>query len=96
MGKYRKRPVVVEAISVEELLAWLSAGAQPVDMDEWVCEAWGRGEIRVSDRGEVGIATMEGNWLVARPEGYWIIRGVEGEIYPCEGEIFSKTYEAAE
>jgi hypothetical protein len=27
-------------------------------------------------------------------EGDWIIRGVQGEFYPCKPDIFAKTYEA--
>lgn len=38
------------------------------------------------------IGTLEGNH-VASP-GDWIIRGVNGEIYPCKPDIFAKTYEA--
>ncbi|MEA9983663.1 hypothetical protein [Subtercola sp. RTI3] len=37
------------------------------------------------------IATLEGV-MAARP-GWWIIRGVAGEFYPCEGSIFDQSYE---
>lgn len=37
------------------------------------------------------VLTLEGE-MVARP-GWWIIKGVKGEFYPCEGEIFDGTYE---
>ena len=30
--------------------------------------------------------------MMARP-GDWIIRGVNGEFYPCKADIFAKTYE---
>jgi hypothetical protein len=27
--------------------------------------------------------------------GDWIIRGVQGELYPCKADIFAATYEPA-
>lgn len=41
----------------------------------------------------ISIVTLEGTMLVS--PGDWIIRGVNGEIYPCKPDIFAKTYEAA-
>lgn len=40
------------------------------------------------------IPTLEGDMLAV--EGDWIIKGVEGEFYPCKPDIFAKTYEEAE
>jgi hypothetical protein len=37
---------------------------------------------------------MEGD-MIAR-KGAWIITGIEGEQYPCDAEIFQKTYEPAD
>lgn len=37
------------------------------------------------------IETPEGNHYVG--QGDWIIRGVNGECYPCKPDIFEKTYE---
>ena len=37
------------------------------------------------------ILTLEGE-MIARP-GWWIIRGVEGEFYPCRPDIFDQTYQ---
>lgn len=39
----------------------------------------------------LGIDTLEGVMRVT--PGDWIIRGVEGEFYPCKPGIFDKTYE---
>jgi len=46
------------------------------------------------DRGVFKILTLEGT-MEALP-GDWIIRGVNGEHYPCKPDIFTKTYEAVE
>jgi hypothetical protein len=39
------------------------------------------------------IVTLEGEMVA--PEGHWIIRGVQGEFYPCDPDIFDKTYDRA-
>lgn len=39
------------------------------------------------------VPTLEGQMLGGH--GDYIIRGIEGEIYPCKAEIFEKTYEPA-
>lgn len=39
------------------------------------------------------IDTLEGK-MRATP-GDWIIRGVNGELYPCKPDIFDATYDAA-
>lgn len=43
---------------------------------------------------ELQIETLEGT-MTANP-GDWIIKGVNGELYPCKPDIFAKTYEPAE
>jgi hypothetical protein len=40
------------------------------------------------------IDTLEGGHIVC--PGDWIIRGVQGEFYPCKDEIFKLTYEPVE
>ena len=44
--------------------------------------------------GDLMIRTLEGD-MRATP-GDWIIRGVQGEFYPCKPDIFAATYEAVE
>jgi len=86
MAKYRKKPVVVEAIQ----LRW----------DTWneVCdfvapEYFGGGFHPDGDPDKIGlyINTLEGRMEAV--EGDYIIRGVNGEFYPCKPDIFEKTYE---
>lgn len=79
MGKFQKRPVVIEAEQ------WF-----PGRRIDGVEERPGNGK----NSEPVGIVkTLEGD-MIARP-GDWIITGVEGEKYPCKNEIFKKTYEPA-
>lgn len=42
----------------------------------------------------VHINTLEGT-MVAQP-GDWIIKGINGELYPCKPDIFEKTYDLVE
>ncbi len=36
------------------------------------------------------VETMEG--IMRGKKGDWLMRGIEGELYPCDAEIFEKTY----
>ena len=78
--KYRKKPVVVEAIQ-------LKAGEQRGEFAQDVID----GRVRYTENETILIATLEGT-MEAFP-GDWIIRGVKGELYPCKPDIFEATYE---
>jgi hypothetical protein len=81
MPKFRKKPVVIEAVQHR-------AGEQPYELAQDVID----GRIRFLEDGTALIATLEGT-MQAMP-GDWIIRGVKGELYPCKPDIFAATYEA--
>ena len=85
MGKYRKKPVVIEAIQVTENLL-------PRQVREFYPDAITarNGE---TGRMSVHIETLEGT-MIAMPDD-WIIKGVKGEFYPCKPDIFDATYEPA-
>lgn len=81
MGRYRKRPVVIEARqltpeSAEALIKW--CGGLPI-----VGSSLGVNGITIK--------TLEGP-MTAR-HGDWIIEGVNGEFYPCKDDIFRKSYD---
>jgi len=40
---------------------------------------------------QVKIETLEG--LMTAEVGDWIIKGIQGEIYPCKNSIFKATYQ---
>lgn len=84
MPKYRKKPVVIEARQFDGSLE----SAQPIL--EWI------GDARPAEYedGHMLIKTLEGEHR-ADP-GDWIIRGVQGEFYPCKPDIFTATYDPAE
>lgn len=90
MAKYRKLPVVIDAIQ------W--TGANPIGIGEWM-EQWPSTfpNIQIHDDGEIDILTLE-DGKDARAKhvvsiGDFIIRGVKGEFYACKPDIFFLTYE---
>lgn len=91
MSKYRKKPVVIDAVPVQQTL--LYANQEWDRLPEWLRNAYEQGGILfLSDA--IEITTLEGVMRADRHD--WIIRGVAGEIYPCKPDIFQQTYEPAE
>ena len=85
MGKYRKKPVVIDAwqITDEEHLLWIIQTCCTCTLNREV--------IYDSKKRKVEIRTLEG--VVTGKVGDWIILGVSGEYYPCKNDIFLLTYE---
>jgi hypothetical protein len=101
MARYRKRPVVIEAVQLtwanwNEICefvpqswfvrgVWLDQNGNPLPDNQWRF-----GE----DNNDLGliIRTLESNEFLARGND-WIIKGVKGEFYACKPDIFEATYE---
>lgn len=86
--KYVKKPVIIEAIqftetNYNELLNWLNE-------NNAVYEAEFGTLNDISIRPTLILETLEGT-MTASPYDY-IIKGVDGEFYPCKPDIFKKTY----
>ena len=79
--KYRKKPVVIEAIQ------W--TGSNPLDIIDFCKDSC---EYSIYD--EILIHTLEGDMIAQY--GDYIIKGINGEFYPCKPDIFEKTYEKVE
>lgn len=95
MGRYRKKPVEIEARRVpiyDEATSVTDYVDECIDLAEW-CN--GRSDMMHSpgDEGHdhIAIPTLEGT-MEALP-GDWIIRGVQGELYPCKPDVFDATYD---
>ena len=91
--KYRKKPVVVEAVqwnglNLEEIKEFVGDSLIYNISDA----AWKVGKDAPTVH--IKIKTLEG--IMIAKAGDYIIRGVNGEIYPCKADIFEKTYEVAE
>jgi hypothetical protein len=89
---YRKKPVVIEAISFDELVSigLSQPGANIVGGMPWSFTYGGQAITHENDNCYL-IPTLEGIMKFAR--GDMLITGVAGEIYPCKREIFDATYE---
>ena len=90
--KFRKKPVVIEAVQYN--------GLNYAEIEKFVGK-----KIEVNLESEtayeacvappifsLNIHTLEG--VMKAQEGDWIIKGVNGEFYPCKPDIFEKTYES--
>lgn len=92
MAKYRKKPVVIEAVPVSSLKKEKETGF--ANSPNWVIDGFRDGTLATFDNNgfvNVKVHTLEGV-MVANHEAM-LIRGVSGELYPCESTIFQKTYE---
>jgi hypothetical protein len=97
MNLYRKKPLEIEAMqylppsTLDTVAAWVDA---MVEFEDWFVGSGGVGKI------------VGQNLHIKRPEdepnddavhiavpGDWIIRGVQGEFYPCKPDIFAATYD---
>lgn len=83
MPKFRKKPVVIEAIQFtghndDEILAFARSAAHDPEVN----------------RPTIAITTLEGT--MTAEVGDWIIKGVQGEFYPCKPDIFEATYESVD
>ena len=78
--KYRKKPVVIEAIqwngnNQTEIADWSRGTQRYIEFEGTVCR----------------IQTLEGVMTASKDD--YIIKGVKGEFYPCKPDIFEVTYE---
>ena len=80
MAKFKKKPVVIDAFQNND----------PFKVVRWIQLNDGDTRLRVEGRA-LFIQTLEGE-MRASP-GDWVIRGVQGEYYPCKPDIFEQTYE---
>ncbi len=85
MSKFRKKPVVIEAMQLDKtnssgIRDWAHKGMHPA-----------QNSIIIINRGGLEIRTLEGTMQAI--EGDWVIKGVNNEFYPCKPDIFEKTYE---
>lgn len=94
MGFYKKKPVVIEAIQ------WTGQNLSEIEqfvgdkLKYTICDsAWkvGKGLPIILN---MRIETLEGEHIVS--VGDYIIKGVQGEFYPCKPDIFVSTYEPTE
>lgn len=87
MPKFRKKPVVIEAMRFD------GGKASCHSICDWADSYHDAPSMYFND-GTMIVETLEGA-MRAEP-GDWIIKGVKGEFYPCKPDIFQATYEPVE
>ena len=89
--KFRKKPVVIEARQ------WDGSAVGATPIIDWILSSGPR-SARLHDHDDasysIAIDTLEGT-MHASPRDF-IIRGVQGEFYPCKPDIFAETYDPVE
>lgn len=90
--KFRKKPVVIEAITFDELVAHGRTETADTNGMPWAFSYAGHPITHENDDCYL-IPTLEGTMKFMR--GDMLITGVKGEIYPCKPDIFERTYDAA-
>lgn len=84
--KFKKRPVVIEAIQFR--------GAEDIaSILKFCLKATNQINEQTFETRFI-IPTLEGDHICS--QGDWIIKGVKGEFYPCKPDIFEMTYEPAD
>ena len=85
MPKYRKKPVVIDAWQLTK-----------ENVDTAIPEWLKLDAVHIFNGGLLfaEIVTLEG--VMQASEGDYIIKGAQGEFYPCKPDIFNATYELAE
>lgn len=78
---FRKRPVTIEAMQLIDATSVL-------DIEEWINSPTTGYQTNPPT---IWIDTLEGR--MTANAGDWIIKGVNGEFYPCKPTIFEKTYQ---
>ena len=99
MAKYRKKPIVIEAVQykiIKEIPCKFGVHKESNSLD---IATFMKKQIpyivHFDQRGEyINIATLEGT--MRADIGDYIIKGINGEFYPCKPDIFEKSYELVE
>lgn len=87
MQKYRKKPVEIDAIQLH--MSNMESLIEQMRRDGYEVESFSQPPMRAISG--IKIKTLEGT--MQANFGDWIIKGVQGEYYPCKPDIFEKTYD---
>jgi hypothetical protein len=87
MAKYRKKPVIIEAVQYDGNYRCLDVFSIN-EVSKFIVSYDSKGMQCIK------IPTLEGEMTASI--GDYIIRGIQGEYYPCKPDIFRKTYELVE
>lgn len=97
MPKFRKKPVIIEAVQLrwdtwDEMCEFAGVGKlEDGKPSGCYVDELGNSTMSVTEILGLQIPTLEG--LMLGVQNDWIIKGVQGELYPCKPDIFEQTYE---
>lgn len=89
MPKYRKLPVTIEAEKVNDLLYGFAHDFSK--LPQWVIDAYDNMKINTITNDYFNVNTPEGTMMATKED--YLVKGIDGELYPCKIDIFEKTYE---
>lgn len=89
MAKYRKKPIVIEAFQVK-----FPTTLTCISLPEWLYQSDKVHIYCLENNSYIKISTFEGDMKAY--ENDWIIKGINGELYPCKADIFEKIYDRVE
>lgn len=100
MPRFTKKPVTIDAMLAGEILDL--RGVEAADAfnaaPEWFRVAFVTGVVIIEniDGRDVVLINTQGHGQVRAERTDWIIRGVQGELYPCRPDVFEATYTEGE
>lgn len=83
--RYKKKPVEIDAIK------FFGDFGEHRIIPDWLQDALNNKTVECDEFGNCVIHTLEGEMKVSIND--FIIRGVQGELYPCKPDIFEQTYD---
>jgi len=109
-AQFRKKPAVIEAVRygkdddgrwysgavnrVASFMLGLDADAQPTELEiTSVVQPVGEWDPPTSANLRMWDGVAHDSWLPLAP-GDWVIKGIQGEFYPCKPDIFASAYDA--
>ena len=101
MAKFRKIPVTIEAVqllrnydSIREVTEFLNGAPLNLPVGSRSDTEFDNYVAGIISDGCLRLKTMESdNETQIAKFTDWIIKGVQGEFYPCDNDVFQKTYE---
>ena len=95
MNKYRKKPIVIEAIQLQNnynsIKKCVEFMGQSVNEDLTIERNKFEDYCFIVNEKGMKIPTLEGEMTASIND--YIIKGIKGEFYPCKPDIFEQTYE---
>jgi hypothetical protein len=90
MSRFRKKPVEVDSVQ------WTGDNHAELDVFTGGNFAVLTEEDRANCADPEATAqvfdVLHSTWVLVR-DGDWIVRGIQGEFYPCRSDVFTATYE---